>query len=578
MRRVDQVGGVRRIRQICGGAMLGCLVAPTFPTYPTYLAHPTYPTYLTCPTHLAHPTHPTHPTYLTYQAHLAYPAGVLGAQPPAEIDSAIRSVAALPGEPHEIAAAAVRRDDTRVLTIENRSAFDRPAAKRRVVLIGAPNGEPATAVDLVRWFKTRAPRGIRSRWELSALPDAQFDEVDTQSLARWTTFQAPDLIVTIGSVPLQIDAPVESIAVENAATAFEKLLAEPRGVSALHRTIVDRVARAPIAIARLLARRYPGTPGISYIPALSWIGALRVAAIDKDDALRAKVVEQTSPWTSGEKKLFPPAPQASAGQPPRMQLTSVAGTMVFAEMSTSRAVSVSGERAAALFDEGVAAASKEKAPGSPEYGQGWTDDMFMATAVLARSGARAGHEADLDRAARLLIAYAGKLQRPDGVFNHASDGPAAWGRGNGFAAFGLVETLSRLPTTHPLRAQLLDIYRRQMNAVRLQQSPDGSWREVIDEPGAYREETATAMLLSALARGIRSGWLDTSYREAVTRSWRALAAHVAADATVIDVCAGTGAGPTKRYYLDRPAVTGADDRGGAMALTAALDVYDLERR
>jgi len=44
------------------------------------------------------------------------------------------------------------------------------------------------------------------------------------------------------------------------------------------------------------------------------------------------------------------------------------------------------------------------------------------------------------------------------------------------------------------------------------------------------------------------------------------------------VCAGTGAGPTKRYYFDRPAVTGPDDRGGAMALTAALDMYELERR
>jgi rhamnogalacturonyl hydrolase YesR len=226
----------------------------------------------------------------------------------------------------------------------------------------------------------------------------------------------------------------------------------------------------------------------------------------------------------------------------------------------------------------VAAASREKAAATPEYGQGWTDDMFMATSVLARSGARAGHEGDLERAATLLIAYAAKLQRPDGLFNHAIDGPAAWGRGNGFAAFGLVETLSRLPPNHPRRGQLLDIYRRQMAGVRTQQSPDGAWRQIIDEAGAYREETATAMLSSAMSRGLRRGWLDASYQDTVKRSWRALAAHVAADATVIDVCAGTGAGPTKRYYFDRPAVTGPDDRGGAMALTAALDAYELERR
>src|SRR5437868_3747984 len=226
--RVGLVGWIGRVRQ-CGTAtaVLVWLVAPTHLT------------------HLAHPTRLTRPTG----------ALSVAAQPPTEIDSSIRSVAALPGEPHEIAAAAVRRDEARVLTIENRSAFDPAATKRRAVLIGAPSGDPATALDLVRWFKTRAPRSLRSRWELSALPNAQFDAADTQSLARWTTFQAPDLIVTIGSIPLQIDAPVESIAVGNAAAAFEKLLAQPRDVSPLHRTIVDRVARTPLAIARLLARR-----------------------------------------------------------------------------------------------------------------------------------------------------------------------------------------------------------------------------------------------------------------------------------------------------------------------------------
>jgi len=500
------------------------------------------------------PTRPACPTRLT--------CGVAAAQP-RDVAADIRAVAALSGEPRLVAAAGVRRDETPILTLENPSAFDPADSKRRVVVIGAPGGNADTVVDLVRWFKTRAPGSVRSRWSLSALPLADFDDGDKQSLARWTSFQAPDLVVTMGSAALQIEAPLESIAADNAAPAFERLLGQPREVSALHRTLNERIQRQPLPVARLLARRYPETPAISYIPALSWIGALRVAAIDRDEALRTRVVEQVKPWTSGERKAFEPSPQARSGQPARIQLTTVAGTMAFETLAPP------------LFDEGVAAAEQEKAPGSPEYGQGWTDDMFMATSVLARSGARAGHDADLDRAARLLTGYAAKLQRADGLFNHATDGPAAWGRGNGFAAFGLIETLARLPKAHSSRRQLLDIYRRQMDAVRRQQSPDGSWRQIIDEPGAYREETATAMLLSAMSRGIRLGWLDASFRPTVQRAWRALAAHVASDGSVIDVCAGTGAGPTKRYYFDRPAVTGGDDRGGAMALTAALDMYDL---
>jgi hypothetical protein len=42
------------------------------------------------------------------------------------------------------------------------------------------------------------------------------------------------------------------------------------------------------------------------------------------------------------------------------------------------------------------------------------------------------------------------------------------------------------------------------------------------------------------------------------------------------VCSGTGAGPTKEYYLNRPEVNGADDRGGAMALMAAMEMRESQ--
>jgi hypothetical protein len=39
--------------------------------------------------------------------------------------------------------------------------------------------------------------------------------------------------------------------------------------------------------------------------------------------------------------------------------------------------------------------------------------------------------------------------------------------------------------------------------------------------------------------------------------------------------AKVGAGETKAYYLNRPVVNGADDRGGAMALLAAIEMANL---
>ena len=100
---------------------------------------------------------------------------------------------------------------------------------------------------------------------------------------------------------------------------------------------------------------------------------------------------------------------------------------------------------------------------------------------------------------------------------------------------------------------------------------------MVDEPASYRELTVTAMTVAALARGISRGWIDRApYERMMNRGWQAVAARVNADGTVKDVCAGTAAGETKEYYLNRPVVNGADDRGGAMALLAAIEVASLK--
>jgi rhamnogalacturonyl hydrolase YesR len=113
------------------------------------------------------------------------------------------------------------------------------------------------------------------------------------------------------------------------------------------------------------------------------------------------------------------------------------------------------------------------------------------------------------------------------------------------------------------------------------QSADGSWRQVIDHPGAYREFTATAMITTAMARGVRLGWLETKdFAPAVERGWHAVAARISEKGSLVDVCTGTGAKKDcdVSHYLHRDAIFGADDRGGAMALTAALEMVALRDR
>ena len=536
---------------------------------------------------------------------LAVSAGLAAsASPPtAPLEVEISALAALPGEPRLVSAAGITRNETPLLTIENQSAFDAASTKLRLVIVGGLDGDDRgarAALDAVRWMKRGAPKSIRDRWIVSALPRADPDgraratpfvfpptkgfyedreQPESRYVWRWVAYQAPDLVVEFcgevsrseaddslaaalrgaGAAGLGRTATaVLPASASHAALTLALARASAGGRSLLRETIARRIARPPLEIARLLAARYPVAPSISYIPALAWINALKLSALTGDDMLHAKVIAQVQPWLSGEKPLL--------GD--RIQLTTVAGTLVFAELAKADEGNAAARR---LALEGADAALKEKAGGLPQYGQGWTDDMFMASAILARTAAMPGRAGDLDRAAQLLVVYAGRLQQPDGIFNHAIDGPAAWGRGNGFAAFGLMETLTAMPAAHPSRAALLDIFTKQMRGLAAWQAPDGMWREIIDRAGAYREETATAMILTAMARGVRLGWIDRSFSPIVDRAWRALAAHVTEDGGMVDVCTGTGAGPTPRYYFDRPAIEGADDRGGAMALGAAME-------
>jgi unsaturated rhamnogalacturonyl hydrolase len=344
-------------------------------------------------------------------------------------------------------------------------------------------------------------------------------------------------------------------------------------------------SRKPLDIARVLAMRYPASPIMSYIPALSWSAALRLSRLTGDRSFADKARREMAPFLTGEKPAIaePYLLTSLAGHLAFADLTTLAGDPAGLKLARAGADFILPDfstKGSGLINETATPAAKSAAGAADSdtivrFPRRWTDDMFMASSVLSRVGAQTNDPRYATAAGRLLTSYAERLQRPDGLFIHAVEGPHAWGRGNGFAVLGLADALQFLPPTWPDRARVLDIYRRHVRAMLPHQSDDGSWRQVVDEPTSYKELTVTAMTVAAMARGLRLGWIDKSFAPIIERAWRAVAARVGLDGSVADVCSGTGAGPTKEYYLNRPAVSGGDDRGGAMALLAALEVAEL---
>ena len=208
------------------------------------------------------------------------------------------------------------------------------------------------------------------------------------------------------------------------------------------------------------------------------------------------------------------------------------------------------------------------------------EDMFFNGAILGRAQAihnklgrdkqGQGDASYLDIQTRFLLDAV--VQQDNGLFWHCDNAAWFWGRGNGFAALGYAETLTYLPEDHADRDALLAQHRRHLTALLDYQQPSGMWRQIIDFPGSYQEMTVTCMIGYAMARGMRLGWLDESYADALRLAWQGVSERIDDEGGLVDVCTGTGVMAGTREYLDRPAIFGWDERGGALSLWFACEM------
>ncbi|MFW6174220.1 MAG: glycoside hydrolase family 88 protein [Chloroflexota bacterium] len=329
-----------------------------------------------------------------------------------------------------------------------------------------------------------------------------------------------------------------------------------------------RTERTPMATARVLAARYGRhlDAPVVYTQGAGVSARLRLAALDEAD--RTDMVQESvnlvEPYVSGESELY-------SGDPEGPGLAALAWCEELHDLTGDIRCLDLLAQAAELYRP--ASNGVPPPPADPDFR---TEDMFFTAVVLGRAFKLTGRTEHADLLARYLV-DASAERAADGLFPHSRRSPWNWGRSNGFAALGFSEALSYLPSGHRLRGRLVEAHQGHVDALMSLQHQSGMWLQVLDHTGAYHELSATCMIGSALARGIRLGWLDATHQGGLERAWAAANQRIDDSANLVDVCAGTGVQASLLDYLKRQAVSGHDDRGGSMALWFAVEMERLRR-
>lgn len=523
----------------------------------------------------------------------------------------------------------VTRRETPIPCLIDRAELADEPKRHHVWLVGGLDGTDESVdstLNLLRWFHTSDDASaLRKSMALSAVvianPDGWVSQQGSKNLSggeltrgypppadgylsqtvpeaqylwRWLGTQAPDVVIDVRK---KVDGPtadddfarqlakhsaagvgtvrVQSLAVAAAGeltSAMAKSLLESAASeqSEARRERLRRRSRTPIEVSEQLAKRYGHSlKTVQYIPAIAVIGRVRLSELTNDLSHRQDAERIVEPYLSGKQKAISDKPSGS----------DFSGHLVFGELAlrtsdeSTKAKLISLAKAAADFGFDANGQPRAAMPAHVEM----SDAVFMACPILAQVGRLTGDVKYHDMAVRHLAFMRKLCARPDGLYRNSPLNDAAWGRGNGFPALGLALTLTDLPVEHPGRAEVLRAFQEHLAALKTHQDPTGLWHQVIDVEGSYRELTATCMITFAMLRGMKQGWLDRStYEPCVRKSWPAILSRIGADGSLIDVCEGTGKQTSLRAYLDRKAILGPDDRGGAMALLVATEMATSE--
>lgn len=235
--------------------------------------------------------------------------------------------------------------------------------------------------------------------------------------------------------------------------------------------------------------------------------------------------------------------------------------------------------------------------------QMWLDGIYMGQPFYARYAAMFGPASAFDDIAlQIRLCFEHTLDERTGLHYHAWDEKREqfwcdketgcsqhfWGRAMGWFVAALVDVLDWFPKEHAAYAEIVGYLKACMDAlVAVQDEKSGVWYQVLDQgtrPGNYLEASASSLILYAMAKGIRKGWLPETFAPAARRAYEGIITQfveVYKGQVDLNKCcqvAGLGNKDARdgsfAYYMREPIICN-DPKGVGGFLQAAVEVEGL---
>lgn len=148
-----------------------------------------------------------------------------------------------------------------------------------------------------------------------------------------------------------------------------------------------------------------------------------------------------------------------------------------------------------------------------------------------------------------------------------------WGRGAGWALYGMIETLEHLPANHPDRPWAEGQARALADALLIVQDHTGFWHTLLHDRESYLETSTASFFSAAFTRGLRSGLLGEAFVEPAERAWHATVGRIddAGELWGVSACTYAGVSNIDDVTMYHTLPTEVNVWGQGSALRAAAE-------